>query len=537
MSKEILIVEDDARFRRSLKLSLTREDYIFFEAGSAWEAQDLLNKHPNINVIILDLNLPGASGSEFLEQVKHRLSNSRIIVLTAHEELLAAKMAKNFEVFTYLSKTVGSSSQSLQFSVEQAFNDIERTLLERKIRAHLDIQKRINANQPLDEILNIICKWVRDLTQGYTCHLRLADLKTGEFVLTALDAPTPGLEDIFAKPKFKGEVYSGVVAESNIPLVIDDLQSDQSFQIQKEEYFKRGSLNSGAKTYLEEVRAAYIVPISTDIFGPSVDAVFTVTSTAKSFFSDREKHSLVEEFVTEAALAISKEWQRAKREEAHQGLEILSRMSAKISEELRGVDAQDRIFEVIAKGITQVINPETIAIFLFNNRTSRLEKAAEFTGTRQVENRQEWYKPGKNLVGRVFVSGEPIRLSDTHHIPYYDAENVGDIPSGRIEHYLCVPVAFGREVIGVIRLINQKSAYYEEDGASGKYSLLSRGFSEESQVILELIASYLAVSLRNAGLINKLSREIHRLQTLTDVARKISSTSDTDIDELLSLVV
>src|SRR5205085_2507549 len=78
-----------------------------------------------------------------------------------------------------------------------------------------------------------------------------------------------------------------------------------------------------------------------------------------------------------------------------------------------------------------------------------------------------------------------------------------NVPSGRVEHFLGVPIKIGDRKLGVLRAINKKSAYYETiDIKSNPLVLLSRGFSDDCQNLLEITANHIAVAIRNAQLIN-----------------------------------
>lgn len=547
MGAAILIVEDDLRFRRFIKLSLKEEGYTFFEAGSVEEGQTLLNEHPDIKVIMLDLSLPSGNGTDLLRWMKSHAPDCRVIILTAHDELLAAEVAKEFKVFAYQMKAEVKAAphaiQSIRFAVEQALNDIDRALLEKKTHAHLEIQSHINANEPLDTVCDEICKAVLALTGGYTCHLRLVNLKTGTLDLIAASGATPGVEKVLGERRYAEDFYPGNYSEVRVlkPIVHNDLQNEPSFRAIKETRLQESAPAGTAQEFWENVQSAYVVPIWTGLFGIEFDAMFTVTSTAKSFFSDVKRRNLIDEFGTQLTLAITKGQQSAKRYEMSYKMGTLSGMFAEISDKFEGADALEQIFEVVSENIAEVIKPEVTSIFLFNEGTRRLEKVANYSGTRKLKDAAETYEPGESLTGRVFRSGKPIRTSrlqvDGELDFRHEEKNLDSVLSRRIEHYLSVPISFGRQTMGVIRLINHKSAYYEESGGRGRHALLRTGFSEDSQIILELIASYLAVSLRNAELFNKLNWEVDRLQTLSTVARTIGSRSDMDIDELLSLVV
>jgi CheY-like chemotaxis protein len=65
----ICIVDDDQPDRDLLRLVLESEGYSVEEASSGQEALRLLRRSPHRFVVLLDLRMPGLSGTEVLRQV------------------------------------------------------------------------------------------------------------------------------------------------------------------------------------------------------------------------------------------------------------------------------------------------------------------------------------------------------------------------------------------------------------------------------------------------------------------------------------
>jgi signal transduction histidine kinase len=128
MTKAILIVEDDRVYRKALKYALSNELYQFFEASSPSKGIEILTAHPHIRVILLDLSFKGTSGTVLLDHIKPSADQYRVIVLTGHDDLLAADQARAYSVFNYQTK-VEARFQALRFSLAQAFNDLHRAEL------------------------------------------------------------------------------------------------------------------------------------------------------------------------------------------------------------------------------------------------------------------------------------------------------------------------------------------------------------------------------------------------------------------------
>lgn len=70
-SKTILLLEDDAPLNRAIVMKLEQKGYNVISTTRAEEALLVLNtKHPNINIVWLDLLMPGMNGIEFLVEMR-----------------------------------------------------------------------------------------------------------------------------------------------------------------------------------------------------------------------------------------------------------------------------------------------------------------------------------------------------------------------------------------------------------------------------------------------------------------------------------
>ena len=66
---KVLVVDDEERIRRLLRMYLEREEYIIDEADNGNDALELALEN-NYNVIILDLMMPGMDGIEVCQELK-----------------------------------------------------------------------------------------------------------------------------------------------------------------------------------------------------------------------------------------------------------------------------------------------------------------------------------------------------------------------------------------------------------------------------------------------------------------------------------
>lgn len=83
----VLIVDDHALIREGLRkvLSLERRINVVGEAATGEEALDLITAHP-VDVVLLDINLPGMNGMETCQVIKRDHPDTEVIALTIHDQ-------------------------------------------------------------------------------------------------------------------------------------------------------------------------------------------------------------------------------------------------------------------------------------------------------------------------------------------------------------------------------------------------------------------------------------------------------------------
>jgi len=92
----ILLVEDDELFRLGLRVRLQQEAEleIIAEAEDGETAMDLAHRHP-IDIVLLDVGLPGIGGIEACRQIKQKHPKLPVLVLTSlSQNFLIARLIK-----------------------------------------------------------------------------------------------------------------------------------------------------------------------------------------------------------------------------------------------------------------------------------------------------------------------------------------------------------------------------------------------------------------------------------------------------------
>jgi DNA-binding response OmpR family regulator len=113
----ILLVDDHAAFRSEFKACF--EEYDMIEACNGEEALGILRKPNRIDLVILDVMMPGMNGIQVLEEIRRTTSNVGIIIQTgcgSKEVILKALRGKADD---YIEKPL---------NIEATRKVIERTL-------------------------------------------------------------------------------------------------------------------------------------------------------------------------------------------------------------------------------------------------------------------------------------------------------------------------------------------------------------------------------------------------------------------------
>lgn len=101
--KGILIVDDEKLVRWSLREAL-REQYRVWAADSAEKALRMLTRLKNLDGVLVDIRLPGASGYEFIHQLRALRPNLKVFIMTAYDQETAPRQAFSVRADGYLSK-------------------------------------------------------------------------------------------------------------------------------------------------------------------------------------------------------------------------------------------------------------------------------------------------------------------------------------------------------------------------------------------------------------------------------------------------
>ncbi|MDR1878225.1 MAG: sigma-54 dependent transcriptional regulator [Bacteroidales bacterium] len=151
---KILIVDDEAVIRSTLREILEYEHYEITEADNARKTLEILEKQ-DIKVIISDIKMNGMNGIELLEELQNRGNTVPVIVITGHGDVETAVEALKKGAFDFIQKPLDLNR--LLISVRNAFEREqlvgETKKLKKKINKHYEI---IGKSPAIEEVKALI---------------------------------------------------------------------------------------------------------------------------------------------------------------------------------------------------------------------------------------------------------------------------------------------------------------------------------------------------------------------------------------------
>ena len=102
----ILVVDDEVSFVETFSERLELRDFKVSKAFNGQEALQILAENQNIEVVILDVNMPGKDGIETLAEIKQKHPLVEVIMLSGHVNDASAIDGMKQGAFDYLMKPV-----------------------------------------------------------------------------------------------------------------------------------------------------------------------------------------------------------------------------------------------------------------------------------------------------------------------------------------------------------------------------------------------------------------------------------------------
>ncbi len=155
----LLVVDDERAVRDGCRDVAQGLGFSTFSAENAEHAFKVLDSQ-NIDVVLLDLKLPGASGLEILKQVRERKPDAAVIVITGYATVQSAVQAMKLGAYDYVTKPF--NVEELRLLLERVASHMKLTcenrLLREKIKAKQGFAGLVGRAPEMEKLYRLIAK-------------------------------------------------------------------------------------------------------------------------------------------------------------------------------------------------------------------------------------------------------------------------------------------------------------------------------------------------------------------------------------------
>lgn len=132
MKNKILIVDDDLIITKLLQVILGKEGFITRVASSGEEALEEVKKD-GPDLVLLDLVMPGLSGTETLKSIRTFNAEVIVIVITAYPSFKSSAEAMRSGAYDYLVKP---------FDIDEVLFTVKRAIEKRELQKSIERMKK-----------------------------------------------------------------------------------------------------------------------------------------------------------------------------------------------------------------------------------------------------------------------------------------------------------------------------------------------------------------------------------------------------------
>ncbi len=155
----LLVVDDERTVREGCRDAAHIAGFNTFIADSAEHAGKILDQQA-IDIVLLDLRLPGVNGLEALKTIKSRQPNAVVIVMTGFATVSSAVQAMKYGAFDYISKpfTLDELRVMLERGIDELKMTTEKRVLRERLRSKHGFGSIIGRSPEMEKLYRIIAK-------------------------------------------------------------------------------------------------------------------------------------------------------------------------------------------------------------------------------------------------------------------------------------------------------------------------------------------------------------------------------------------
>jgi two-component system response regulator PilR (NtrC family) len=153
----VLVVDDEEVLQDVLTTLVKREGHVPLSARSGEEALALLERE-EVDLVLLDLMLPGMSGMEVLQRIRQTDPEQVVVVITAYSSIEGAIQAMRLGAFHYIPKPFKNEEvlHTLRKGLEQRRLTTENRTLRAQLRERFGFHQLIGRSKPMQQVFDLI---------------------------------------------------------------------------------------------------------------------------------------------------------------------------------------------------------------------------------------------------------------------------------------------------------------------------------------------------------------------------------------------
>jgi len=154
---KILVIDDEEIIRTSISQYLLKEGYEVFSASTGKEGLHIFKTEDDIDIVILDLRLPDASGMEILKALKAIDENVSIIIITAYGDVETVVSAMKLGAYDFIEKPFELENISMTIRKARETHDLKKevTFLREEKHERYNFNNIIGRSNEIKEIIKL----------------------------------------------------------------------------------------------------------------------------------------------------------------------------------------------------------------------------------------------------------------------------------------------------------------------------------------------------------------------------------------------
>ena len=145
MKSRILVIDDEAEIRRSVKMILEYEGYEVLEAASGPDGVALAEKE-SPDLVFLDIKMPGMDGLDALQRIKASNETLPVVIISGHGTVSTAVEATKLGAFDFIEKPL--ASERVLVTIRNALDQTRLADENRSLKRAVEIRHQMVGESP-----------------------------------------------------------------------------------------------------------------------------------------------------------------------------------------------------------------------------------------------------------------------------------------------------------------------------------------------------------------------------------------------------